>query len=354
MKNFIKTLCLLLSLLFAFGLFGCANNNYNGQNKTLNLIRFNTNVHIEVYGKPLSESTSSKIKALVGELDGELSITKNTSKVTEFNAKRANERVELSDTAIDLIKKAKEYYTLTDGGFNFAVQPLSVLWGFKPSEYPIKNFTPPTDDAIDTIKPLCNPSLIEISDNAIYKTVDGAQIDLGGIAKGYATQQIAELLKADGHTDGYVSIGTSSLYILNLMSGENVFSVRHPRKNDDIILSFTQRQISNSAVSTSGDYERFYEVDGVRYSHIIDGTTGKPANTGVISATVLGGDACFTDALSTALCVTPRDKIGDIITAYPELRFFVVYQAGNVKELITNQTQGDYTLRDDSYKVVKI
>lgn len=364
MKTLTKTFCALLAAFFAAtSVAACSN--ANGR-QTINLTRFNTAVHIEVYDKDIDDDEKKEITTLLTDLENELSVSKSDSKVSTFNNGKANETTVFSDTAITLIKLAKEYYTKTGGKFNFAVYPLAELWGFSSGVYPVKNFAPPAKEKIEDAKKLADPNQIIVDGNAVSKMTDGIKIDFGGLAKGYAAERVAEILKNNGHTNGYVNIGGSSLYILSLQDGSNTLGIRHPRNANKNIITLTKAQTVNTAVSTSGDYERYYEYDSDRYSHIIDGKSGSPANTGIVSATILGGDACFTDALTTALCLTehtPNDTknspltnfINEILSDNPNLKFFVFYEKGEVKQLVTNKRQGeDFTLLDKNYTVVKI
>lgn len=361
MKTLTKTFCALLAFFFAaISLTGCSFGR-----KVIDLTRFNTPVHIEVYDKVIDNYEKKEITTLLNNLEKELSASHTDSKVSEFNNAAANEKIAFSDTAIDLIIKAKGYYDYTDKKFNFAIYPLTELWGFSSGVYPVKNFAPPAEEKIKDAIELAKPNEINVNGNYVSKGKDGIKIDFGGLAKGYAAERIADILKKNGHTNGYVNIGGSSLYILSLKDDDNTLGIRHPRNTDKNIIAFTKAQTINTTVSTSGDYVRYYEYGNKRYCHII-GEDGSPADTGVISATILGGDACFTDALTTALCLTEhtptdieksslKEFINKILSDYSDLRFFVFYEKDEVKQLITNKRQDeDFTLLDKNYTVVNI
>ncbi len=361
MNKFFKFFCVSLAVVLSTLSSGCFSPEFVD---VTSLSRFNTDVHIEVYDKPLTDNVKNQIKTLLNDLDSELSLSAPSSKVNELNSAPAFERVRLSANAISIVNSAKTYYEYTARKFNFAVYPLVELWQFNAGVYPVENFTPPSPNDINAVKTLANPNAVIVEGNAVYKTEDGVKVDFGGIAKGFATDKIAEILKSAGHTSGYVNIGGSSLYILSLKGENNTFGIRHPRNKVKTILSFTKSQTVNVAVSTSGDYERYYEFNGKRYPHIIDGESGYAADTGIVSASILGGQSNFTDALTTALCLTEyypdqtvsplTEFISKVLSDYPTLKFFVLYDKDGVKRLITNEKQGNYTLLDDEYSVVKI
>ncbi len=351
MKKLTKVFGIFFATFLSLCFYSCAN---QPTAYSLSFVKFNTSVRVEVYDKPISKTTENQITTLLTDIDSELSTTLSSSKVYAFNGANAYEQVTFSPTAISIIANAKDYYALTGGKFNFAVYPLTELWGFSATSYPVFNFTPPSDGDISTAKALCNVTNIVIDGNQVYKTADGVKMDLGGLAKGYAVSKVTQALKSAGHTNGYVNIGGSSMHILALSGKDNYLSIRHPRANGTI-LSFKQSYVNDVAVSTSGDYERYYEQGGKHYSHIIDCASGKPTDTGIISATVLKGDPCLTDALTTALCLTKRSELASVFENFPDLKFFVFYQSGDTKELITNEKQGDnFTLLDDTFKIVTI
>ena len=364
MKFLTKLSCVLTAIISIFICVGCTGG--YSPDKVINLFRFNTDVHIEVYDKPISAETKNRISTILLDLENEISLTKQGSKIKLFNESAINTPVTFSERAYELLSLAKDYTTQTCNKFNLAVYPLVKLWGFASEDYPLPTFTPPAVDQIAVAKELSTPAhlFLNDTDNTAHKSIDGAKIDLGGIAKGYATDLILDILKADGHTDGYISVGGSSMYILSLKNRNSTFSIRHPENRNQTILSFHKDTVQSTAVSTSGDYERYYELNGKRYSHVIDSQTGAPSDTGVISASVLGGKACFSDTLTTALMLCEFDTdnpenselvkfINQTLKSYPKLKFFVFYKKDGVKRLITNATQG-YTLLDTSFSIENI
>ena len=310
MKKLYKFFCVLLAVCLLFSTAGCKNG--YSPDKVIDLFRFKTAIHIEVYDKAINTETKNKISTFLSEVEKEISLDGDSSTVKAFNDGAKDTPIVFSERAFELLSLAKDYTDFTDGKFNLAVYPLVKLWGFASADYPIKQFTIPNHTEIAQIRALCNPDHIRLDNTNLsaIKNTDGVKIDLGGIAKGYATDKVLEILKKDGHTDGYISVGGSSMFVLGLKSKNNTLSIRHPENTNGTILSFKKDTVLNTAVSTSGDYERFYEFDGKRYSHIIDTETGAPTDTGVIATTVLGGTACFSDALTTALMLckySPND-----------------------------------------------
>jgi thiamine biosynthesis lipoprotein len=329
----------------------------------IDLSYFNTAVRIETHDGQMSSDTINLIKNKLSALENSFSVSKENSIVARFNNSVANDSISLSSDEIVVFNKAKECYALTEGLFDPSVYPLVKLWQFSPYD-PLKEFTLPTNSQIEDALSLLDFSAVALNDNKLNKQKDGVQIDLGGIVKGYASNAVSLILRDAGHSKGYVSIGGSSLEILQTQN----FSIRHPRANADMqaIITFNCNGKTNLSVSTSGDYQRYHVKDGILYSHLINPHTGFPAQTGVISATVISDDGAFTDAVTTALCLTnhtPNDinsselcsLIQKLLVVKPNSKIFAVYLNNQTKQVITNAKKGeDFTLLDTEYSVVNI
>ena len=155
----------------------------------------------------------------------------------------------------------------------------------------------------------------------------GVSIDLGGIAKGYAVDRCVELLREQGVTQGMVAAGGDSRIIGDRMGRPWTVGVQNPRNEREMIALLP---LEDTAVSTSGDYERYFEEDGVRYHHIINPSNGDSARD-VRSVTILGPEGLFTDALSTAVFVLGLDKGLGLIDELPGIDAVVVDGAGNLR-----------------------
>ncbi len=358
MKKLSKILSIILSVAFCFAFSSCAKNN------SLDLYYFNTQIHISTRSKSISNDNKEKIKSLFSSLEKEFSVGNNNSVINKFNELSVGQSTEISERVTAVLNLANDCYNFSDGKFNPAVFPLVKLWGFYPN-YPILNFTPPTDEQI--LQTTSNFTIdfskvkIDTDNNTIVKTCE-IQIDLGGILKGYALDECAKILKESGHTDGYISIGNSSVYIL----GTETLGIKHPRPTQNLknIISVNVEGQKNLAVSTSGDYQKTYTYNGKTYSHIIDGRTGKPAQTGIVSATLISNKISggMLDGLSTALslCSHTADKtdtelfslINKVLSLDSECKIFIIFIDGENKILLTNQKQGeDFTLLDNEYTI---
>lgn len=319
-----------------------------------------TAVTVQSRNKRLSDDATEKISVLLSELNAEFSATLSDGTVSKINAAAAGEKTAISARFGYVAASCEKMRDFTDGKFDPSMYPLTLLWRFAPN-YPVPDFSVPTEDEISAAKSLVGYDKFSFSDGAV-KTAGGAKLDFGGALKGYAADKIAEIMKEDGVTKGYASVGGSSIYVIST----DTLSIQHPRENGNILT--VKMKENDLSVSTSGDYQKTYSSDGKTYSHIIDPFTGYPQQTGVASATVIGKDGLKLDALSTAMCLYKHDFdlpengelykfIQKILSAedFKNARIFAVCVNGNDKQILTNKKQGeDFTLLDKDYTVISV
>ncbi len=344
-------------LLSTFSFLGC-----KGVNDSFVYTAFGTTVKVAVQEKTLTNEVTEQIKHQLDSLENEFSVNKQNSALSVINSSTTQT---LSVRGVEVFSLAKEFYSFSNGKFNPATYPLSRLWHFtEDTKIDKNNFTPPTEQQILEIidSGVLDFDKITLKDNLLTKENEDIKIDLGGMLKGYASDLVLDILTDNGYDKGYVSLGTSSICLLKV----ETLSLRHPEKNNDVLLEIKAKDLKNVSVSTSGDYEKFYVHEGVRYSHIIDSKTGYPYSTGIISATLLGEDGAFLDAMTTALCNCSfneentldnelTDFMKKILQKEESASIYAVYSKNDKKYLITNKEQGvDFTLLDNNYVIVNI
>ncbi|MBQ7340417.1 MAG: FAD:protein FMN transferase [Clostridia bacterium] len=354
-----KICCLFFTILFSLLSLGTGACTTKGD--SYSLTSFGSPVYIEVYDKTLTEQVKEEISSLLLSLENEFSVSNENSVVYKLNNGLP---YTLSNRAIDVFALSKEYWAFTDAKFNPAVYPLNELWCFGVGNQVEKeDFIPPTQDKIDQIlqSNVLDFSAFIIENNQVIKNPN-QKIDLGGMLKGYACDLVMNILLDNGYTSGYVSMGNSSICLLKAEK----LALRHPLDKSKLILTLDTSKEQNASVSTSGDYEKYYDYDGKRYSHIIDANVGKPYDTGIKSATVICKDGAFADALTTALCLSNYNTndinncelthlIKKILEKYPDASVYAIYERDGVKKIITNeQVNKDFSLLDHSFSIVNI
>jgi thiamine biosynthesis lipoprotein len=260
-------------------------------------------------------------------IDDSMSTYKPTSEVSLVNAKAADGPMRISKELFDLLTTAKEYSVLTDGAFDITYASVGYLYDFRKHIHPDDAQIGKALTSVDFRHVLLDPK-----NQTVQFSQHGVRIDLGGIAKGYSVDQGIEVLKARGFTRAYVSAGGDSRIIGDRFGKPWMVGIRDPRKGEGEVI--TRIPLTDAAISTSGDYERFFEEDGVRYHHIIDPRTGHSASK-VRSATIIGPYAVRTDGLSkTAFVLGPQkameiyNRIDDIDAIIVKLDGTVIYSKG--------------------------
>ena len=317
-----------------------------------------------------AKSVWTGIKDTITAADASLSVSVESSPISAFNRAAAGAEVKLDKTSYEVLSLAKSVYELTNGYYNPAVYYCADLYGFTPnSKHNPKKEGLPAAESVSAFKGLAdNFGKLELyeKDGVYYAkkptetvTVGGVEysmsIDLGGIGKGWCADKISELMTANGVEYGYFSFGSSSMAIAKYLSkdgvsGDYTVGAKDPRASG----SFFAVKLSDMRLSTSADNEQYFMLDGVRYCHIIDPTTGSPVQTGVASATVIGGSAAEDDALTTALIAMGKGKAVEFISQHLMDRkvFMLVNEEGEWK-IVTNSAQ-DIVEYNQNYDIESI
>ncbi len=262
-----------------------------------------------------------EVKTTLSNIDKALSTTVNSSDVSRFNDAAAGEKVAISEIAYEVLSEAKAVYDWTEGYYNPALYYNILAYGFgKAHDYPETAADLPDDGIISKYTDLASHfGEVELSEeNGSYFAVKPAytveaggetlslKLDLGGIGKGYAVDKVDGLFDKYGYKFGYFSFGSSSMLVKSHIDGAYNIYLTNPRSLSRDL--YFQTTAINEKLSTSGDNEQFYNIDGTRYCHVIDPTTGKPVQTGIMSVTVIGGGAAEDDALTTAIMAMGKER----------------------------------------------
>lgn len=248
-------------------------------------------------GTMLSEKAFSEIR----RLEELFSSYKETSEVSKVNSAKTNEAVKLSEEVFFVLEKSMEIAHISHGIFDPTIGIMKDIWSFSGEEKEL-----PTKEKLDEALKLVDYKLLRLDreNQTVTKLADGVLINLGGIAKGYIVGMAIDTLKEAGLMTATIKAG-GDLFILNETGDPIKVGVRHPRPSEDDPneLYGTVTVHYSGAVTTSGDYERYFTgPDGTRYHHIIDTRTGYPA-TNSQSATVFSPNPLIADVMSTTLFI---------------------------------------------------
>lgn len=275
-------------------------------------------------------AAAAEAQAVFQRLEGAFSVFHPGSDLARLNRAGAGVAVPLSDPTRAVLGLALEYARATEGRFDPTVGPLMEVWGFHGAPVPER---PPDDARLQSILQRVGYRHLNLSNGVASLGREGMGVDLGGIGKGYAVDECYAALVAAGFSNLLVNLG-GNIRCAGSADGSRPWrvGVRHPLNRGEILghLDLT----GGLAVATSGQYENFIEIGGVRYGHILSPFTGRPVE-GVAGVTVLAPTAAQTDALSTALLVAGLNDGPRVLSQFAGADALLVPQEPPLRILVT-------------------
>ena len=270
----------------------------------------------------------------VREVEKTCNVFDPESELSKLNATAADEPFACSDLLWDVLTQARAFYRDSGGLFDVTIDPLMKLWGFHS-----KRETLPSEAEIAEAKQRTGLDKVVFDDekHTVKFTVPGMSINLGGIAKGYALDRAADAVRALGVTTGWIEIGGNILALPKKSGGgKYAAGIRNPFRKDDLL---GRTSLSDAAISTSGNYERYVLIDGKQYTHIINPATGLPvADMDSVSVIVPAGKAVppgvASDALSTSIFIAGPDAVAGWTKKFPGLRVLIVRGSADKPEIL--------------------
>lgn len=221
--------------------------------------------------------------------------------VLEINRMAGQSPVKVSSETFDLLSRSQELNQWTGGLFDITIGPLVELWNIMG-----ENPTVPVQEDINAALALVgNDLVLDKGEQTAFLPKKGQSLDLGAVAKGYTCSLLRDICHKNGVVKGYISLG-GNMMVLEESSGMR-FGLQDPLRGGEasVIASFS---LDGQTMATAGGYERYFEQDGIHYCHILDLRTGWPAQTDLLSASVISPDGALADALSTALFLMGREE----------------------------------------------
>jgi thiamine biosynthesis lipoprotein len=282
-----------------------------------------TEVSVHLWHENAEEGMSivEEVFTEVTRIEGLMSTYIEDSEISEINRSAADGPVAAGDELINLILRSLDISVLTHGAFDITYDSIGQLYDFRERRRPDAATIQEGLERIDY-------RLVEVDrlEGTVRFLEPGVRINLGGIAKGYAVERAVNLLRSRGVRHAIVTAGGDSRLLGDRRGQPFMVGIRDPRNEGEVVLTMP---LEDEAISTSGDYERYFEEDGTRYHHIIQPTTGEPAG-GVRSATIIGPDAVLTDALSTSVFVLGVDRGLRLIATLPDYEGIVIDAEGRL------------------------
>ena len=260
-----------------------------------------TAINVELWADD-AEQGEAAITAVMGEMhriDHCMSPHRPDSELSRINRDAANSALPISAEMTRLLARANDFAQLSDGAFDITYAAVGQLYDYRQR-------VRPSDDALARARALVGWRHLILDANArtVRFALPGMRIDLGGFAKGHAVDRAALLLRQRGIAHAMVSAGGDSRVIGDRRGRPWTIGVRDPRRPGEMVAMLPLEDVS---ISTSGDYERYFDADGVRHHHLIDPATGRSPSS-VHSVTILAEDGLTTEALSKCVFVLGVEK----------------------------------------------
>jgi thiamine biosynthesis lipoprotein len=250
-----------------------------------------------------------------------MSTYKPESQLSQVNAHAFERPVKVDPDIIDVVAKALEYSRLSDGAFDITYASVGYLYDYRQHVHP-------SQAQIDAALPSVDYRQLKVDRkaNTIRFLKKGMRIDLGGIAKGWAVDRGVEILRGLGIEHAMVNAGGDTRLLGDRLGKPWIVGIRDPRKDHTVV---TRIPLQDEAISTSGDYERFFEEDGVRYHHILVPGTGKSPGL-VRSVTVVGPTATHTDGLTKPIFILGVERGMEFVRRVKDVEAVIVDNEGRI------------------------
>jgi len=260
-----------------------------------------TSIRVELWHEEpaMGEAALDAVMEEMQRIDRAMSPFKPESELSRINREAAKAPVPISKEMFELVARSVEFSKLSEGAFDITFASVGWLFDYR-------NGIKPTAEKIAAALPGIDYRHIQLDrrQRTIQFARDGVRIDLGGIAKGYAVDNCVALLKARGVKEALVIAGGDSRVLGDKRGRPWMIGIRDPRRKDTMVAMIP---LVDAAISTSGDYERYFEADGVRYHHILDPRTGI-SPIGVRSVTIVGPDATTTEGISKSVFIMGPER----------------------------------------------
>jgi len=282
-----------------------------------------TRVAVELWSEDaaLAARAMDTVFAEMRRTDELMSTYKPESQLSQVNAHAFERPVKVDREIIDVVTRSFEFSRMSNGAFDVTYASVGYLYDYRAHQRP-------TADQVAAALPAVDWRQVQVDPQAstIRFLKPGMRIDLGGIAKGYAVDRSIETLRSMGIAHAMVNAGGDTRLLGDRRGKPWIVGVRDPRNDGRMV---TRLPLADEAISTSGDYERYFEEDGVRYHHILVPGTGESARE-VRSVTILGADATQTDGLSTTVFVMGVERGMQLVSRLPGVEAVIVDRDGRI------------------------
>ncbi len=282
-----------------------------------------TAIHVELWhtDKATAKKNIQRVFTEMKRIDSLMSPFKKESELSLINNQAASHPVKISSELFNLIQQSIKFSELSNGAFDITFASVGKLYDYR------KKIKPTKKEIIKNLKSINFKNIkLNLKNKSIFFSQTGIQIDLGGIAKGHAVDNAINILQQHGITQAMVSAGGDTRIIGDKGGRPWLVGIRDPRNNNK---SAVILPLSQSAISTSGDYERYFIKDNIRHHHIIKPSTGDSARE-LRSVSIIGTDSTTTDALSTTVFILGLKTGMKLVASLPDIEAIIIDNNGQM------------------------
>ena len=317
--------------------------NEEDKSESRDIFAMDTYMTLTAYGKNAKKALDEAVDE-INNIEQLVSTGIDSSEVSQINK---NGKGSVSETTGYLIKRSKEIYDSTNGVFDITIYPIMQAWGF-----PTENYRVPGKKELKKLRGLMGADhvLYDEKKQEVTLNKEGMKIDLGGIAKGYTSSKVMDIFKENGISSAVISLGGNVQTLNGKPDGSDWrVAVENPADTGSYIGVLS---IKDKAVITSGGYERYFKQDGKTYHHIIDPSTGYPAENGLVSVTIVSSDGTLADGLSTSLFIMGEEKAAEFWKAHSN-EFEAIFATDDGTIYVTEGLKDSFTTDLDMKVITK-
>jgi len=301
-----------------------------------------TIIQLKVYGKNADKATAKALER-ISDIENKMSVNIETSEISKLNSKAGISGEKLSADTYSVIEKSVQYSKLTEGALDATIEPIVKLWGIGTDKerVPLKNEIQDKLKLVDY-----KDILLDKKNSTVQLRKAGQAIDLGAIAKGYTADEIKKVLLDNKISSALINLGGNVFAMGSKLDGADWnIGIQNPLDTRGKYLGTIS--VADKSMVTSGNYERFFIVDGKRYHHIFDPKTGYPSQTGVISTTIISDKSIDGDALSTSTYIMGLEKGLKLIEAIKGVD--AIFITEDKKVYVTKGLKGSFNLTNKEF-----
>ncbi|HSH34663.1 FAD:protein FMN transferase [Schnuerera sp.] len=348
MKSKRAIIFIIIATILSFIIIGCKGVDTKGP-LTKTEFLMDTVITLKIYNHNDKKALNKAIDRLK-EIEEKMSATIDTSDVSLINKNSGIKPVKVHDDVFEVIQQAKYFATITDGAYEPTIGPLVDLWDITGTEKDERDNIPAEEEIKNAMELVDYNDLELMDDNQVFLKKKGMKLDLGGIVKGYAADEVKGILIEEGVESAIIDLGGNVYALGSKENGEAwKIGIQDPFEVTGSFLGILS--VKDKSIVTSGDYERYFMYEGEKYHHIINSNTGYPSENEVSGISIISEKSIDGDALSTALFILGVDEGVKLINKLDDVEAIFITKQEEV--FVNENIIENFSLRNNKLKLIK-